>query len=131
MNEEKSILRLLSSSFQPPDLDVLPELALCSYMASREIWQYADDCGVNTSAWSVAMAQKYHTYIGTGYLDKEAGNYFNRYMIAGSEVVICPKRRVKDIRFHREDILPGNWLFKHLILEHDTKAGILSYETNR
>ena len=35
------------------------------------------------------------------------------------------------IRFHGEDILPGNWLFKKLILKPDTKAGILSYEANR
>ncbi len=46
-----------------------------------------DDCGANTSAWSVAMAQKYNTYIGTGYLDKETGDYFNRYMIVGTEGV--------------------------------------------
>ncbi len=131
IERRKEYIETLIKQLPAPDLVVLPELALCSYMASREIWQYADDCGVKTSAWSVAMAKKYHTYIGTGYLDKEAGNYFNRYMIAGSEVVICPKRRVKDIRLHGEDILPGNWLFKHLILEPDTKAGILSYEANR
>ncbi|XCP86381.1 carbon-nitrogen hydrolase family protein [Roseburia hominis] len=275
IEQRKEYIEALIKRLPKPDLVVLPELALCSYMASQDIWQYADDCGVNTSAWSVAMAQKYNTYIGTGYLDKEAGDYFNRYMIVGtegvcgvvsksegesavfkrgsfgsviatpfgkvgvgicfdsrrrhfydevkneklslilfphgapadpkkpekehrendtrclmyvdafgvpvvyvnskgsleympgkmgammkrhgfkmngmskiyapdaiaihmgtpevvaSEVVICPKRRVKDIRFHGEDILPGNWLFKHLILEPDTKAGIISYEVNR
>ncbi len=51
--------------------------------------------------------------------------------VVASEVVVCPKWRVKDIRFHGEDILSGNWLFKHLILEPDTKAGIISYEANR
>lgn len=33
-----------------PDLVVLPELALCSYMASQQIWEHADDCGRDTSA---------------------------------------------------------------------------------
>ena len=49
----------------------------------------------------------------------------------GAEIAIAPHRRVKEIRFHGEDILPGNWLFKHLILKPDTKAGIRSYEANR
>ena len=31
------------------------------------------------------MAQKYSTYIGVGYLDKEGDDYYNRYMIAGPE----------------------------------------------
>jgi len=28
-------------------------------------------------------------------------------------------------------ILPGDWLFKHLILKPDTAAGIRSYEANK
>lgn len=46
-------------------------------------WQYTDDQGKNTSMWTIDMAQKYNTYIGIGYLDKEGGEYFNRYMIVG------------------------------------------------
>ena len=49
----------------------------------------------------------------------------------GSDIDISPKKRNKDIHFHGEDILPGNWLFKHLILMPDTKRGIRSYEANR
>ena len=258
-----------------PELVVLPELALCSYMASQEIWKYADDCGQKTATWAVQTAQKYNTYIGVGYVDKENGDYFNRYMIAGAngvcgfvsksegesavfkrgefdsvittpfgkvgvgicfdsrrkhfyenvkneklslilfphgspadpkspekeqqendtrcmlyaeafgipvvyvnckgsleympgkmgammkkygfrmngmskiyapdavpipveipeaigaEIELSPKWRVKDIRFYGNDILPGNFLFKHLILKPDTEAGIRSYEANR
>lgn len=44
-----------------------------------------------------------------------------------ADVEINPKSRVKDIRFHGENILPGNWLFKLLILKPDTKAGIRLY----
>ena len=272
--QRKAYIEERIRSLPSPELVVLPELALCSYMASQEIWQYADDCGRDTSEWTVAMAKKYHTYIGVGYLDKENGDYFNRYMIAGAEgvcgyvsksegesavfkqgdfgsiiptpfgkigVAICydsrrrhfyenvkdeelsmilfphgapadpkqpekehrendircmmyveafgvpvvyvnskgpleympgmmgammkkhgfrmngmsriyandavpintdlpdataaevsvsPKRRIKEIRFHGKDILPGNWLFRHLILAPDTKAGLKSYEAN-
>ncbi len=275
IEQRKDYIEELIKKLPLPELVVLPELALCSYMASQEIWQYADDCGRNTSEWAIAMAKKYNTYISVGYLDKENGDYYNRYMIAGSEgvcgyvsksegesalfkqgdfssiiatpfgkigVAICydsrrrhfyenvkeeelsmilfphgapadpkqpekehrendircmmyveafgvpvvyvnskgnleympgmmgkmmkkhgfrmngmsriyandavpidtgvteaiaaevavsPKRRIKEIKFHEEDILPGNWLFRHLILAPDTKAGLKSYEANR
>ena len=49
----------------------------------------------------------------------------------GAEVEIRPQKRRSEIRFHGQDILPGNWLFKHLILKPDTRAGIRSYEENR
>ena len=49
----------------------------------------------------------------------------------GAEIELSPQKRRADIRFHGQDILPGNWLFKHLILKPDTKAGIRSYEANR
>ena len=265
----------LISELPEPDLIVLPELSRCSYMASQEMWKYADDQGKETSDWAIRMAKTYNTYIGVGYLDKENGDYYNRYLIAGPDgicgtvsksegesavfkqgdfgnvidtpfgtvgVAICydsrrkhfydnvrdkelslilfphgapadpnkpekeqdendkrclmyvdafgipvvyvnskgsleympgmmgkmmknhgfrmngmsriyadnadsietdmpeaigaivnltQRKRRKDIRFHGEDILPGNWLFKKLILKPDTKAGILSYEANR
>ncbi len=74
-----------------PDLVVLPELALCSYMASQAIWEFADDCGRKTSEWAVRTARRYGTFVGAGYLDKEegaeGGDYFNRYMIAGPDGV--------------------------------------------
>ena len=68
-----------------PDLVVLPELSRCSYMASQEMWKYADDRSKETSDWAIRMAKTYHTYIGVGYLDKENGDYFNRYLIAGPD----------------------------------------------
>ena len=49
----------------------------------------------------------------------------------GAEIRLAPQKRRTDIRFHGEDILPGNLLFKHLVLKPDTKAGIRSYEKNR
>lgn len=258
-----------------PDFVVLPELSRCSYMASQEIWKYADDKGRSTSEWAVRTAKTYDTFLGVGYLDKENGDYYNRYLIAGpdgvcgvvsksegesavfkrgdfgslietpfgkvgvgicfdsrrrhfyenvkneelslilfphgapadpktperehqendercmlyvdafgvpvvyvnsvgkleympgkmgtmmkkqgfrmngmsriyahdaatidagiseaigSDIDLSPKQRNKDIHFHGDDILPGNWLFKHLILTPDTKNGIRSYEANR
>ncbi len=258
-----------------PELIVLPELSRCSYMASQAMWKYADDCGRATSEWAVRTAQACGVYIGVGYLDRENGDYYNRYLIAGPDgvcgvvtksegesavfkqgdfgsviatpfgkvgVAICydsrrrhfyenvkdeelslilfphgapadptkpekeqaendrrcrmyvdafgvpvvyvnsrgslefmpglmgammqkhgfrmnglskiyadgatpietglpeaigaevelrPQRRRAEIRFHGQDILPGNRLFKHLILKPDTRAGIRAYEANR
>ncbi len=258
-----------------PDLVVLPELSRCSYMACQEIWKYADDNGRSTFEWAVRTAKTYGTFLGAGYLDKEKGDYYNRYLIAGpngvcgfvsksegesavfkrgdfgsvidtpfgkvgvgicfdsrrrhfyenvkneelslilfphgapadpgkperehrendercikyvdafgvpvvyvnsvgkleympgmmgtmmkkhgfrmngmsriyarealpieigireaigSEIDISPKLRKQEIHFYGEDILPGNRLFKHLILKPDTKNGIRSYEANR
>lgn len=274
IEQRKQYIEELIARLPEPDLVVLPELALCSYMASQAIWQYADESGKDTSQWAVRMARKYHTCIATGYLDHENGDYFNRYMIAGEEgvygtvtksegesavfqrgdfgsiintpfgkvgvgicfdsrrrhfydnvadeelslimfphgapadpkqpekehqendtrcmmyadafsvpvvyvncigsleympgmmgkmmqqhgfrmngmsriygheiteistgipeaigadVTLIPHKRTKDIRFYGQDILPGNWLFKHLILGPDTKAGIRSYQAN-
>ncbi len=48
-----------------------------------------------------------------------------------AEVELRAGRRRKEIRFYGEDLLPGNWLFRHLVLEPDTKAGLRAYEAGR
>ena len=85
----------LIAKLPSPDLVVLPELSRPSYMASRKIWNYADDGGRSTSEWAVRTAKRYDTYIGVGYLDREDGHYYNRYMIAGPEgyAALFPSRR--------------------------------------
>lgn len=80
--QRKEYIESLIAKLAAPDLVVLPELSLCSYMACQDIWQYADNCGADTAAWAMKMAEKYHTFIGAGYLDKENGDYYNRYLIA-------------------------------------------------
>lgn len=75
IDERKIYIESLIAKLDNPDFVVLPELTICSYMASQAIWQYADDCGKDTAAWAAEMAQKYNTYIGVGYLDKENGDY--------------------------------------------------------
>ena len=83
----KAYIEGLIEKLPKPDIVVLPELAICSYMASQKIWELADDCGSGTSEWTVSIAQKYNIYIGAGYLDKENGDYYNRYMISGPDGV--------------------------------------------
>ena len=45
------------------------------------------------------MAQKYSTYIGVGYLDKEGDDYYNRYMIAGLARHIEPVNEANSLCF--------------------------------
>ena len=85
--QRKQYMESILSRLRNPDIVVFPELALCSYMACQEIWKYADDAGKDASEWAVGMARKYHTYIGLGYLDRQDGDFYNRYMIAGPEGV--------------------------------------------
>lgn len=87
VKSRKRYIERLISKLPEPDLVVLPELALCSYMASRKIWELADENGKDTKDWAVKTAEKYGCYIGVGYLELENGDYYNRYMIAGPEGV--------------------------------------------
>jgi predicted amidohydrolase len=87
VRERKGYIAGLIARLPAPELVVLPELALCSYMASRKVWQYTDEGGRDTVAWAVETAGKYGTYIGVGYLDREDGDYYNRYLIASPDGV--------------------------------------------
>ena len=83
ITERKTYIEMLVEKLDAPDFVILPELAICGYMASRDIWQYADDCGKDTLKWGIMIAQKHDTYIGIGYIDKDHNDYYNRYMIVG------------------------------------------------
>ena len=111
LEERKAYMEGLIGRLPAPDLVVLPELALCSYMASQKVWQYADDRGQDASAGAPIPTDV-----------PEA---------VGWEADLRPQRRQKDIPFHGRDILPGNWLFQHLILKPDVKAGLKAYEAAR
>ncbi len=87
VEERKVYIESLIASLPAPDLVVLPELSACGYMASRKIWDYADPGGKDTASWAVHMAKTYHACIGAGYLDRENGDYYNRYLIAGPDGV--------------------------------------------
>ena len=80
IEQREQYVEELISRLPEPNLVVLPELSRCRYMASQEMWKYADDQGQGTSDWAIRMAKTYNTYIGVGYLDKENGDYFNRYL---------------------------------------------------
>ena len=87
IEERKDYIEGLIARLPAPELVVLPELSLCGYMASPAVWNYADEGGRDAAEWAVDMAGKYGTCIGVGYLDRENGDYYNRYLIASPEGV--------------------------------------------
>ena len=61
IERRKAYIEGLIEKLPKPDIVVLPELAICSYMESQKIWKLADDCGGDASQWTVSIAKKYNT----------------------------------------------------------------------
>lgn len=87
IGERKKYIESLISILPSPDLVLLPELSICSYIPNQRVWKYADCYSIDTSAWAMKIAAKFNTFVGVGYLDYEKGDYFNRYMIADGKQV--------------------------------------------
>lgn len=127
ISEREAYIEELISRLPSPDLVVLPELALCSYMASREMWKYSDERGKEASLWATEMARKYDTYIAVGYLDLDGSDYYNRYMIAGKDgaLGIVSKSEGEAAVFKRGD-------FESIIETPFGKVGIgICYDSRR
>ena len=87
IEQRKQYIESLVAKLQQPDLVVLPELSLCSYMGSDAIWKYADENSQRTSKWAIEIAEKYNTFIGVGYVEKDQGDFYNSYLIADKNKV--------------------------------------------
>lgn len=87
ISERKRYIESLISQLPLPDLVLLPELALPSYIPNHKIWEYADDSSKKTSNWAMGLAKKYSCYVGVGYVDYDRGDYYNRYLIADENQV--------------------------------------------
>lgn len=87
IDKRMTYIESLISKLPNPDLVLLPELAIPSYMPNYKIWEYADKSSEQTTRWSMEMAMKYNCFIGVGYVDYEDGNYYNRYLIADKNKV--------------------------------------------
>jgi len=87
VRKRKEYIGNLIARLPAPDLIVLPELSLCGYIPNRDIWPLADESGRDAAAWAVSAARSSGAFICVGYADREAGHYYNRYLIAGAEGV--------------------------------------------
>lgn len=105
IDNRKSYIESLIKQLKDPDLVVLPELSLCSYMGSEAIWEYADNNSQVTSEWAMEMSQKYNTFIAVGYLEKTNGDFYNSYLIADNNKVygIVRKSEGESFIFKRGD----------------------------
>lgn len=89
----KKYIEELISRLPAPDLVVLPELSLCGYMPSTDLWKEADVKGRDASSWAGNIARKYHTAIGLGFIEEEDGEYYNSYLLAGEDTVYGKVRK--------------------------------------
>jgi len=87
IDQRKQYIESLIAKLQRPDLIVLPELSLCSYMGSEDIWKYADDNSKMTSDWAMEIAGKYSSYIAVGFVERSEGDFYNSYLIADKNKV--------------------------------------------
>ncbi|NLN80064.1 MAG: carbon-nitrogen hydrolase family protein [Erysipelotrichia bacterium] len=87
LEERKHYIESLISQLPSPDLVLLPELAIPSYMPNQKIWEYADQSSQDTSVWAIEIAKKFNIFIGVGYVDYKDGDYYNRYLIANKKQV--------------------------------------------
>ena len=127
VKEREAYIESLIARLPEPDLVVLPELALCSYIPNQYIWQYSDDKGRETTEWALRMAIKYNTYIGVGYADREYKDFYNRYMIVGPKGVCGAVTQSEGISavFKRGD-------FKNVINTPFGKVGVaIAYDARR
>ncbi|NLO35361.1 MAG: carbon-nitrogen hydrolase family protein [Clostridiaceae bacterium] len=106
----KQVIEQMIAQLDRPDLVVLPELAICGYAGDMSIWQHADCDGKETASWTMAMADKYQTTIGIGFVDTDGQDYYNAYLLADQNRVwgIVRKCEGESYVFKRGD-------FGHLI----------------
>lgn len=87
IDQRKSYIESLVAKLESPDLIVLPELSLCSYMGSTAVWEYADLDSRITSKWAMEIAEKYNTFIAVGFVEKSEDDFYNSYLIADKNKV--------------------------------------------
>ncbi len=87
IEQRKRYIESLIARLKRPDLVVLPELSVCSYMGSDAILKYADENSMQTSKWAMEIAEKYNTFIAVGFLEKYEGDFYNSYLIADKNKV--------------------------------------------
>jgi predicted amidohydrolase len=54
--KRKQYIESLIVKAEKPDIIVLPELALCSYIGNIDVWQYADKNSADSSRWAMDIA---------------------------------------------------------------------------
>jgi predicted amidohydrolase len=99
IEQRKDYIESLIKKLEKPDLVVLPELAMPSYMGNDSIWQFADPNSTDTADWAMSMARKYGSYLAVGYVEYSNGDYYNSYLIADKNQVFGIVRKSESESF--------------------------------
>lgn len=87
LKERMAHIESLMEGLVDPDLVVLPELALPSYMGSDAIWAYADRDSAQTATWAMETARRFRTTVAVGYVEAAESDIYNAYLIADGDKV--------------------------------------------
>ncbi|WP_018295171.1 carbon-nitrogen hydrolase family protein [Mariprofundus ferrooxydans] len=64
---------------------LLPELMPCGYMATEEIWDFAETVNGPSIHWLTSMAGRFKIHLGFTYLEAEGEDFYNSFVLAGPE----------------------------------------------
>lgn len=66
-------------------LVLLPELMPGGYMATEEIWGYAETINGNSVKWLLSTAKRLGIYLGFSFLEAEGEDFYNSFVLASPE----------------------------------------------
>lgn len=109
-------------------LVLLPELMPSGYMATEEIWEYAQTIDGLIVEWAMDLAQRLGVYIGFSFLEAEGEEFFNAFILVSPEAKLCGRVR-KNPPASIEAYFYRGWTDSHIIETDIGRIGIgICYE---
>jgi len=75
------------------DLVLLPELMPSGYMATEEIWKYAETIDGSSVKWLLTTAERFNIYLGFSFLEVEKEDFYNSFVLAGPQGTLLGRVR--------------------------------------
>jgi N-carbamoylputrescine amidase len=78
---------------QGSQLVLLPELTPGGYLFTKEFWDSAETASGKSVSWLLDVARRFGIYIGMSYLEAEAADFYNSFVLADPEGRIAGRVR--------------------------------------
>ncbi len=109
-------------------LILLPELMPSGYMATEEIWEYAQTIDGQIVQWAMNLGQRLDVYIGFSFLEAEREEFFNAFILISPEGKLCGRVR-KNPPASIEAYFYSGWTDSHIIEADIGRIGVgICYE---
>jgi N-carbamoylputrescine amidase len=76
---------ITSAAKQGAALVLLPELMPSGYMATEEIWNWAESINGRSVKWLLSTAKRLGIYLGFSFLEAEGEDFYNSFVLASPE----------------------------------------------